>query len=239
MINAPSARPILCLFALALFTSAGAQNLPPSAQTQPSQPPAQPAQPAQYVPPDQPAYRARVDFAANQLTITAENSSLNEILRGISHVTGMKITGNVPDERVYGTYGPATTHQVLNQLLDGSRSNVLVHEGPNHVVSELVLTPRTGAASPPSPYAAREETDLPPQLGGRRRSRTFDNNRPPESNPQEQPNLPAAQPSPTQQQPPTTPPDPNAQPSPNGVKTPAQIYDDLTRQQQQQATPPD
>ncbi len=222
------------LSATVLVASANAQSIPPTSPTQPAPPAAQPTQPAQFVPPDRAAYRARVDFAANQLTITAENSSLNEILRSISHATGMKITGNVPDERVYGSYGPGTTHEVIIQLLDGSRSNVLVHEGPNHVVSELVLSPRTGTVTPPNPNAIHEETDLPPQLGGRRRSRTFDNNRPPETNPQQQGNPPNLPP-PNQQQPP--PPDPNAQPSPNGVKTPAQIYDDLTKQQQQQSTP--
>ena len=78
-----------------------APPLPPAKPTQVQ--PAASSQPAATAAPH--AYRARVEFSGNQLSITAENSSLNEILSEISRLTGMKITGGVADERVYGSYG--------------------------------------------------------------------------------------------------------------------------------------
>jgi len=222
-----------------------AQTLPPAQPTQLTQPtpPAAPAPPAA-----RPAYRARIEFSGGQLAVTAENSSLNDILRDISHITGMKITGGVTDERVYGTYGPGSAQDVLGQLLDGTGSNILLLEGPQHGVAELVLTPRHGGATPPNPNAAREaerdDADLPPQLGGRRRGRPFENDRPPSpagaaQQPQQPTPPPAADPG-TQPAQPVQPPDPGTttQQSPNGVKTPQQIYDELEKQQKQQTTPP-
>ena len=58
--------------------------------------------------------------------------------------TGMKITGGVADERVFGDYGPADPAQVLS---DSARRHRQQH-GPRHSTttppSELILTPRTG-----------------------------------------------------------------------------------------------
>ena len=187
--------------------------------------------------------RARVTWAAGQLTITTDNSSLNQILREIARQTGMQIQGGVADERVFGSYGPDDPGTVLARLLAGTGSNMMLLEGSATQPMQLVLTPRQGGASPPSPqsYAAQDERDsedLPPQ----------------QVRPVSQGPGPAAQ----QVQPPATPapastaPATAAQPttpsvsdtttqaqSPNGVKTPQQIYDQLMKMQQQKAaTPP-
>jgi len=221
------------------------QTLPAAQPTQ-SQPT---AAPPSAITPAPHAYRARVDFANNQLTIAAENSSLNEILSEISKLTGMKITGGVNDERVYGSYGPDSAQAVLNQLLDGTGTNILLLETPQHTVAELVLTPRNGGPTPPNPNAARDEErneeNLPPGLGGRRRDMQPGGRRGQiENNPYQENRL-ADQPQPIQQ--PTTPPangDPNtpqpdaSQQSLNGVKTPQQIYEDLVKQQAQQQQAP-
>ncbi len=96
-------------------------------------------------------HRAQVNCAGGQLEVRADNSSLNGILRAISRCTGMKITGGVADQRVYGNYGPATPATVLATLLDGTETNVLLQETAADQPSELILTPRTGGVTPPNP----------------------------------------------------------------------------------------
>jgi hypothetical protein len=182
--------------------------------------------------------------------IAAENSSLDEILGDIARLTGMKITGGLTDERVYGSYGPDSAQVVLNQLLDGTGTNVVLLETPQHTLAELVLTPRNGGPTPPSPHASRDddrnEENLPPGLGGRRRDMQpggrhgqVEGNLYPENHPSEQPQ-PALQPAtpPNSGDPAAAQPDSSQQPL-NGGKSPQQIYEDLVKQQaqQQQQTP--
>jgi len=237
---------LLALAGPALLTSsllahtAGAQTLPASAPTQPAPVAAAPTPP----PPATPtaaSYRAQIELFQGELSVIAQNSSLNQILRDISSLTGMKVTGGVTDERVFGTYGPGPAQDVLSKLLDGTGSNVLLKQDANHAVTELVLTPRQGGVTPPNPNAAREaaareDTDLPPQFGGRRRGhsepgRTQPGMPPPAESvaPPEQPATPTA---------PPTDPNTTTQQSPNGVKTPQEIYEELSKKQQQQTTPP-
>lgn len=149
---------------------------------------------------------AQVTYTGGKLYVAANNSSLNQILRDISHETGMKITGGVTDERVFGQYGPASPAKVLGQLLDGTGSNMLLVHATTTAPAELVLTPRHGAATPPNPEAYREEP-------------------PPEPVRPQYPIMPAEE---------NAPPPPAAPQSPNAVKTPQQIYEQLQRMQQQQ-----
>lgn len=166
---------------------------------------------AQIVPP--PQQPAHVTYANGQLTVAASNSSLNQILRDIARETGMKITGGVNDERVFGQYGPAAPSKVLGELLDGTGSNMLLVHATAATPAELVLTPRLGGVTPPSPNAYHEDAPEPrPQ---------YPIIPVPEGNSRGAPA--------------------NAEParSPNDVKTPQQIYEQLERmrQQQQQSNP--
>jgi hypothetical protein len=174
-----------------------------------------------------------VNYVAGKLTVTATNASLNQILREVSHTIGMKITGGVADERVYGQYGPSAPSVVLASLLDGTGSNMLLVDnakGP----TELILTPRLGGPTPPSPKAAEpepEERPVPeppqqapappePRIGPRRGlGHPPTPGAPPEANDDDS----------TDQ--------PNGAQSPNGTKTPQQIYNELRQMQQQQTTP--
>ena len=111
-------------------------------------------------------HRARVAYENGMLEVHADNSSLNQILREIARQTGMKIVGGVADQRVFGSYGPAPAATVLQTLLDGTGTNILLQESRTHAPEQLVLTPRTGGATPPPPsspsYDATEtEPDLP------------------------------------------------------------------------------
>jgi hypothetical protein len=101
--------------------------------------------------PSRRARRAQVTYFDGQLDVRADDSSLNQILREISRRTGLKITGGVADQRVFGNYGPATTASVLATLLDGTGTNLLLLEGDPSTPPELVLTPRGGGPTPPSP----------------------------------------------------------------------------------------
>jgi hypothetical protein len=108
--------------------------------------------------------RAVVSYEDGRIDVRANDSSLNQILRAISRATGMTITGGVADQRVFGNYGPASPSAVLATLLDGTGTNMLLREGDDATPPELVLTPRGGGPSPPSPSAVPDESvaDAPP-----------------------------------------------------------------------------
>jgi hypothetical protein len=173
-----------------------------------------------------PPNRAQIVYSNGILSVSADNSSLNQILRQIATDIGLKITGSVADERVFGKYGPEGAAEVLNSLLDGTSSNMVLVQRGDSSLAELILTPRQGGPTPPNPSAASNDKPEPPQ------------NRP-EDNRSSEPS-----PQPSSQSNPTIPPvDPAAnsnpnntsQPdSPNGVKTPQQIYEQLQRLRQQQ-----
>jgi hypothetical protein len=193
----------------------------PTAVTAPSNP-LPPPTPAQL-----PPRHAEVTYSGGTLFVSASNASLNQILREISRETGIKITGGVADERVFGQYGPDAPAQILSTLLDGTGSNMLLVYGAGNAPTELFLSQRQGGPSSPNPNAhAFDET-------------------PPETHDEETHEPQAAEhPSPDQTRPvinpPATPESPapptndSSQPqSPNGVKTPQQIYDQLQKLRQQ------
>ena len=95
---------------------------------------------------------AKVVYSAGMLQITANGSGLNQILRDIARQTGMRISGSVAEERVYGTYGPASAATVLASLIEGTGSNMVFRETANDAPAELTLTPRSGALVPASFY---------------------------------------------------------------------------------------
>jgi hypothetical protein len=167
-----------------------------------------------------------VVYANRLLSVSADNSSLNQILRQISTETGMKITGGVAEERVFGHYGPAAPSQVLATLLDGTGSNMLLVHREGSTPAELVLTPRQGGATPPNPNARvfdeRSDSEEAPER--------------PEAQEQPEPG-PAAPASSIPASAAQAPTDGSNPQSPNGVKTPQQIYDQLMRMRQQQTSP--
>ena len=156
----------------------------------------------------------------------------------------MKITGGVADQRVFGKVGPGAPAEILAGLLDGTGSNMLLHENAGHTPVELVLTPRGGGATPPGPFASGADDNTPaidesparpaappsPQIQG-----------PPQPSAPQASGfgggpvaVPAAGPgaAPSSAPPPSTVPG-NPQ-SPNGVLTPQQIFQQLQQLQQQQ-----
>jgi hypothetical protein len=200
-----------------------------TAQASSSLPATQPTTELPLKPAQQEPKQAQVGYANGLLSVSADNSSLNQILREISRETGMKITGGVTDERVFGQYGPATPSQVLATLLDGTGSNMLLLHRDGDIPAELVLTPRTGGPSPPNPNAAmldeHPEHEEPRETVG---------SRPPRVPGGPHQNSPGAASSPNG----AASSDASQPDSPNGAKSPQQIYEQLQRlRTQQQAAP--
>ena len=155
----PPRVPALLLLSVALSTPLQAQ-LPvkpsaavPSTPTTNSSPGNEPA----VVP--RPQHRSHITFTNGLLTVSASNASLNALIREIARQTGMKVTGSVAEDRVFGEYGPADPQTVLATLLDGTGSNILIRSSASDAPLDLILTPRTGAASPPSPAANVADND--------------------------------------------------------------------------------
>jgi hypothetical protein len=183
---------------------------------------------------------AKVSYDHGQLLVIADNSSLNQILREISRLTGMTITGGVVDQRVFGQYGPAPPAEILGDLLEGTGSNMLLRETSSAAPAELILTPREGSVTPPNPNAPGFDDDNAPSSN--------------ESSPTAPGQPPAGQRStrlpfsafhntvsPAAQTPPPAPgtsvvtsPAPSNPASPNGVLTPEQIYQQLQQLQKTQ-----
>jgi hypothetical protein len=167
-----------------------------------------------------PAKPAQVSVASGNLTIKADNSSLTQILHDISTSTGMKVDGLGQDDRIFGTYGPGNSREVLLSLLQGLGYNVLMVGNANGAPRQLSLSQRSAASTVAAAGTTRntkEEEDDEVE--------------------QEQP------PPPEPPQPANQPPPGNGQ-NPDGTQSrnPAEIQQELLRlrqqqQQQQQSVP--
>ena len=149
-------------FCCGALTAQGIPATAPAGSTaaQPVQAPSFGASPEQRT-----RYRAEVVVTGTQIEIRADNSSLNGILRSLSQQTGMRITGGVRDQRVFGTYGPGPADQVLSQLLQDTGTNMILRQSSSGGPGELILSPRMGGPSPPSPSsmgADPEEAQMAP-----------------------------------------------------------------------------
>jgi hypothetical protein len=122
--------------------------------TQPPPEPPKPNWPAF----DQPT-EASVVWDSHGLQIDAKNSSLQQILKEVSTITGVKVDGLNSDQRIFGVYGPGQARDVLSQLLQGSGYNVIMVGGEGHgVPREIQLSQRQNNAlqqplSRPTPMA--------------------------------------------------------------------------------------
>ena len=131
--------------------------------------PVAPVQPAAPPPPDWPAndkaQPPSVAWNGRDLTIAAANSSLDQILHEVSTATGLKVEGyqsasGSSDQRIYGSYGPASARVVLGQLLDGSGYNVImVGDRGAGTPRELLLTSQAKAAQPGAAHPAAQQNN--------------------------------------------------------------------------------
>jgi hypothetical protein len=149
----------------------------------------------------------------------------------------MTITGGVVEQRVYGVYGPAAPSEVLGDLLQGTGSNMLLHEYSSSGPAELILSPRVGDVTPPNPDAPGFDGDSPSDDAAAPQTPDQPAHVLHSADPLPAPRPPYVPPAPPQA-PATTPaePAPAANPAPSsGPLTPEQIYQQL--QQLQKAQP--
>lgn len=199
--------------------------------------PAAPLTPAQM-----PATPPNVAFSGGQLTITAPNSTLADILREVRKQTGaaVDIPGNAT-ERVMGIFGPGPARDVLASLLNGSHFNYVLLGSPTDPNSlDRVMLLSKSAAEPANQPTNSAQVENPraqaaPAQAG---EMEFGNDESAEGQDsgdifgtaEDQANQAQAD---DQQQ---------GQPNPfgapgNGVKTPDQLLQELQQRQQQLAQP--
>ena len=119
------------------------------------------------LPPEQlPPSPPEVQFRQGQLTITASNSTLGDILRAVRKETGasVDVPGNAT-ERVVGQFGPGPARDVLAALLNGSPFNyVLLGSAENPAaLDRVILTSRSGANDQPVQTASVSPQNQPNQ----------------------------------------------------------------------------
>jgi hypothetical protein len=150
--------------------------LAPVAATPPPAAPAMPLRPEQM-----PATPPQVVFENGLLTVTAQNSTLGDILRAVRNQTGavVEIPANAT-ERVVGNFGPGPARDVLSAMLNGSHFNyVLLGSATNPDALERVIlivksstteataTTETASTKPPGPAdnpgMANEEAEQAPE----------------------------------------------------------------------------
>jgi hypothetical protein len=120
--------------------------------------PAQQTQPAPTLPPptlaQQPASPPQVSFQGGQLTISAQNSTLGDILKAVRTQTGaeIEVPGNAP-ERVVGSFGPAPARDVLTSLLNGTHFNYLLLGSSTDpgALDRVILMAKSGGSAENSP----------------------------------------------------------------------------------------
>jgi hypothetical protein len=123
----------------------------PKVQKQQVALPQMPSGPLSQMPMEQiPATPAKVSFHAGLLEISAQNSTLGEILRDVRKLTGASIDlpPNGMNERVVTHLGPGSPRDVLDVLLHGSSFNyVMVGSSTDPgAVSSVILTAKPSAS---------------------------------------------------------------------------------------------
>ncbi len=137
-----------------------------AAQNQAAQP-APPAPPPAPKAPDWPVNSqptpATVVWDSQGLRISADNSSLDQILHQVAQETGSKVEGLSQDQRVFGSYGPGEPRDVLSQLLEGSGYNVLMLGGQGDGAPEEIVLSIAKPAGP-QPVASNASDDAEGQV---------------------------------------------------------------------------
>src|ERR1700685_3335305 len=150
----------LVLLAPAYAKRRRATTAPPVTEAQPApQPPAPPPTLAQW-----PATPPQVSFQGGQLTISAQNSTLGDILKAVRAQTGATIDlpGTAP-ERVVGHFGPGLPRDVLASLLNGSHFNYLLLGSPTDsaALDRVILMAKSGSSADSAPAAPVEQAAAP------------------------------------------------------------------------------
>jgi hypothetical protein len=132
---------------------------PAHVDPQPVAPPAAPEPP--HWPVNEKPGQANIIWDSHGLRIDAANSSLHQIMKDVATITGTKVVGLGPDERVFGAYGPGLARDVLSQILQGAGYNVLmIGDQGKGAPRQIVLSSRHPGDKPPA-AAGEEDTTAP------------------------------------------------------------------------------
>jgi hypothetical protein len=117
-----------------------------------------PRGPLRQVPMDQiPAAPAKVSYQNGLLTISAQNSTLSEILHEVQRLTGASIDipqNSAANERVVTSLGPGAPRDVLAGLLNGSSFNYVMlgsNSDPAAVSSVVLISRSSSGDNAPAP----------------------------------------------------------------------------------------
>jgi hypothetical protein len=103
---------------------------------------------------------AAISWDASGLRIQASNSSLEQILKEVTTLTGATVEGLGQDERVFGVYGPGPAREVLARLFYGSSYNILlIGDQGQGTPRQILLTSRDGKAVAKAPNGGAQEDD--------------------------------------------------------------------------------
>lgn len=195
----------------------------PVAAPQPPPPPPTPEQ--------GPSSPPEVNYQHGQLTITARNSTMSDVLNAVKQKTGAAVDmPAVTSERVVGQFGPGAPRDVLAQLLNGSHYDYVLMGSPADpgALKKIVLTARVNGPEPTPPtqpqVGANQSLPAVPDVDT---EQTSDDN-----STEVQPDMPQAP-----EQAPEEEAQPDQEPAQSGqpvVKTPEQLLRELQQQQQQQ-----
>ena len=109
----------------------------------------------------QPATPPQVSFQGGQLTISAQNSTLGDILKAVRAQTGATIDlPGTASERVIGNFGPGPARDVLTALLNGSHFNyVLLGSSTDPgALDRVILMAKSGGSAESNPPPAEQAT---------------------------------------------------------------------------------
>jgi len=206
----------------------------------------QPAEaPRPPLPQEMPPVAPTVTYRGGQLTIIAQNSTLQDILTEVHKATGAAIDAPAvaAGERVATRLGPGEPRDVLAALLNGSRFDYILLGSPENPggVRRLILSPRSGGGA----VAAEAPGSPPGEMFSRPAERPAPGARtlPPDTSEGEEA-APEETVEPAEQVPPEA--EPQAvPPQQQEVKSPEQLQEELRQheeqqrqQQQQQEQPP-
>ena len=192
--------------------------------------------PAPPTPEQGPSSPPEVTFQGGQLTITARNSTMSDVLNAVKQKTGAAVDmPRVSSERVVGQFGPGAPRDVVAQLLNGSHYDYVLMGSPNdpRALNKIVLMARASGPEPVQTHGMPAQQMGGPPMQAVPQIETDQNSE------ENAPEMPAEV-----QQPEVQPPDQQEegqpeqpQPGQNGaspVKTPEQLLRELQQQQQQQ-----
>lgn len=178
-------------------------------------------------------------FQNGELTITAQNSTLSQVLRAVGSQTGASVDlpAGAGSERVVAQIGPGLACDVLKTLLNGSRFDyvILGVAGNPGAVQKVILTPRqggapTGTATAQNNPTPQQESEQPDEGAVAESEPEYQNQNPEPPAPPpggfRRPNIPFQPPDQQQQS--------FANDQQNGGKTPEQLMQELQQIQQQQ-----